>query len=143
MVINRPVLGVSALIVDGGRVLLVKRGNAPLKGYWSLPGGHVEAGETLADAAAREVREETGIVAGDLRQIDLAEIIGRDGKSGIAHHIVLVVFAGRRTSGEPVAGDDAAEARWVGADEMAGLKMTEDTKRVIALHASIGQAGNG
>jgi ADP-ribose pyrophosphatase YjhB (NUDIX family) len=140
---DRPVLGVSVLMVDDGRVLLVKRGNAPLKGYWSLPGGHVEAGEALADAAAREVREETGIVAGDLGQIDLAEIIDRDGESGIAHHIVLVVFAGRRIAGELVAGDDAAEARWVGADEMAGLKMTEDTKRVIALHANIGQAGNG
>jgi 8-oxo-dGTP diphosphatase len=128
--INRPVLGVSTLVVEDGRVLLVERGREPLKGYWSLPGGHVEGGERLAEAAAREVREETGLVIDALRQIDLLEVIGDDGL-----HFVLVVFAGRRVSGEIRAGDDAAIAIWFDISELAGLKMTEDTKRIIAQHA--------
>ena len=130
MTINRPVLGVSTLILEGGRVLLVERGREPLKGYWSLPGGHVEGGERLAEAAAREVREETGLVVGTLRQIDLIEIIGDDGL-----HFVVVVFACRRVSGDVRAGDDAATATWFNISEVAGLKMTEDTRRIIVQHA--------
>ena len=132
---TRPVLGVSVLVREGGRVLLVKRARPPLQGYWSLPGGHVEGGETLAEAAAREVREETGVVVDDLRRIDLAEIIGRDEAGGVAYHFVLVIFAGRHRSGAPIAGDDAAEARWVGLDELGGLMTTDDTKRLVMLPA--------
>lgn len=131
MSINRPVLGVSTLVVDDGRVLLVKRGKAPLLGYWSLPGGHVEGGETLAAAAAREVLEETGIAARGLKQIETVEIIDQ---SGAAQHIVLVVFRANGT-GTPVAGDDAAEARWVALGEIPALHMVEDTKQLIARHA--------
>lgn len=131
MSINRPVLGVSTLIVDGGRVLLVKRGKAPLLGFWSLPGGHVEGGETLAAGAAREVLEETGIAVRDLEQIDTVEIIP---DSGAGQHIVLVVFRGKG-AGTPVAGDDAAEAKWVPLGEVPALHMVEDTKRLIARHA--------
>jgi 8-oxo-dGTP diphosphatase len=129
--IGRPVLGVSALVVNDGRVLLVKRGKPPLLGYWSLPGGHVEGGETLAGAAAREVLEETGIAASNLKRIEVVEIIG---DSGAARHIVLVVFRGDG-SGTPVAGDDAAEARWVALGEIPALTMIEDTKQLIATHA--------
>ncbi len=127
----RPVLGVSVLVQDGGRVLLVKRGRPPLQGLWSLPGGHVEGGEKLTQAAAREVREETGVEVGDLRQIDIAEIIGRDDAGGVAWHFVLVVFAGPPVSGTAVAGDDAAEVRWVGPEEFDGLQMTDDTRRLV------------
>jgi 8-oxo-dGTP diphosphatase len=140
MAINRPALGVSALVRNGDSLLLVKRGRPPMAGMWSLPGGHVEAGEPLADAARREVAEETGIRVTGLRQIDMAEIIARDGDGGVAHHHVLVVFAGEG-SGEPAAGDDAAEARWFGGRELAGLKMTEDTVRVIASHSGSRQDG--
>jgi 8-oxo-dGTP diphosphatase len=125
--IGRPVLGVSVLVRDGGRVLLVKRARSPLKGYWSLPGGHVEGGETLRQAATREVREETGLAVHDLGQIDVAEIIS----DGAAYHFVLVVFAGLAGPADPVAGDDAAEARWVRQDELNGLKMTDDTRRLV------------
>jgi ADP-ribose pyrophosphatase YjhB (NUDIX family) len=134
MAINRPVLGVSALIVNNGRVLLVKRGKAPLLGYWSLPGGHVEGGEKLAEAAVREVDEETGIQARNLRPVDTLEIINRDGEDGAASHFVLVVFRGEGT-GTPQAGDDAAEARWVALGDVPALHMIEETKLLIAAHA--------
>lgn len=129
--IGRPVLGVSVLVRDGGRVLLVKRARPPVMGYWSLPGGHVESGETLKQAAAREVREETGIAVDELRQIDVAEVIGGDERGSTPHHFVLVVFAGRAVPGTPVAGDDAGEARWVEQSEFDGLKMTDDTRRLV------------
>jgi 8-oxo-dGTP diphosphatase len=134
MVINPPVLGVSALVVDGRQVLLVKRGKAPLLGYWSLPGGQVEMGETLVMAAAREVAEETGIVAHGLKQIETVEIINPASESGAQTHIVLVVFRGEG-KGIPTASDDAAEARWVALGEIAGLHMAEETKQLIARHA--------
>ncbi len=129
MTINRPVLGVSVLVTEAGRVLLVERGRDPFKGYWSLPGGHVEGGEKLAEAAARELLEETSIRAADLQQIDIREILGDDGR-----HFVLVVFAARRASGDPTAGDDAADVRWVAFEDVAHLKLTEDTRQLIARH---------
>jgi 8-oxo-dGTP diphosphatase len=128
--VGRPVLGVSALIVDGGNVLLVKRGKPPLMGYWSLPGGHVEGGETLAAAAAREVLEETAVTVGGLKQIETLELIDVAER----RHVVLVVFRGSGR-GMPVAGDDATEARWTPLKEVADLNMVDDTKRLIARHA--------
>jgi len=142
MTINRPILGVSTLVRHEGRVLLVKRARPPLQGYWSLPGGQVEGGETLAEAAAREVREETGITVDRLKQIDLAEIVTRDGGGGIASHFVLVVFAARYLSGTATAGDDAAEARWLAPAEFARLQMTEEARRVMASHTDNGSSGN-
>ena len=133
---SRPVLGVSALVRHRGRVLLVKRKRPPFEGYWSLPGGHVERGELLADAAAREVREETGVAVDRLRQIDLQEIVTQDGAGGTASHFVLVVFKGEYRAGAPKAGDDAAEARWVEPAELGGLKMTDQSRRVIEFHSS-------
>jgi ADP-ribose pyrophosphatase YjhB (NUDIX family) len=127
MTINRPTLGVSALIRDGKRLLLVKRAQAPFAGTWSLPGGHVEGGESLADAAAREVQEETGIAATTLRRIDVAEVIAGD------RHFVLTIFAGEGR-GEPVAGSDAAEARWAGEAELAVLPINDETRALILRH---------
>ena len=132
---NRPTLGVSTLVRRDGAVLLVKRGRAPLQGLWALPGGHVEGGERLADAAEREVREETSVVIARLRQIDMAEIIVPGVDGGIASHFVLVVFSADYQSGEPRPGDDAAEARFVTAGEMAALPMTDEARRIVAAHA--------
>ena len=127
MTMNRPKLGVSTLVRDTGRVLLVRRGNAPFRDTWSLPGGHVEHGERLAEAAAREVREETGIAVTELRRIDIAEVItGED-------HYVLIVFAANGQS-EPRAASDATDARWVMPGEIDGLPMNGDTRDLIRRH---------
>jgi 8-oxo-dGTP diphosphatase len=129
---DRPYLGVSVAVWRDEEVLLVKRGRAPFAGYWSFPGGGVELGELLEEAARREVREETGldIVVG--RQIDRAEIIVRDRAGRIERHYVLIVFAAQAAVGEVRAGDDAAEARFVALSGLDGLNLTEDTRRILA-----------
>ncbi|KJR06986.1 NUDIX hydrolase [Gordonia sihwensis] len=109
-----PVLAAGAVIVDdGGRILMVKRGHAPEKGRWSVPGGHVEAGETLAEAAAREVREETGLEAVIGRELWCAIIDYSDAETFEIHDFAATVIGG-----ELRAGDDAEDARWMTADEL-------------------------
>ena len=125
---SHPRLGVSTLVRDGaGRVLLVRRGKAPFRDTWSLPGGHVEHGERLAEAAAREVREETAITATMLRRIDVAEIVTGE------YHYVLIVFAASGV-GEPQAASDAAAAGWFTRDEIPALAMNAETRALILRH---------
>ena len=126
---DRPLLGVSGLIRRQDRVLLVQRSRPPLTGLWSLPGGLVEAGETLEEAARREIREETGIEADALEQIGLEEIIERDEAGAARLHFVLAVFRGRYRSGTVVAGDDARAAIWADPSNPDGLALTEGTAR--------------
>ncbi len=128
---QRPAIGVSVLVRGADGVLLVRRGRPPLAGLWSLPGGRVEFGERLEEAAIREIREETGIDIEGLVQIDVAEIIGRQSDGGIEDHFVLIVFEGSYLSGTIAAGDDAAEARWVSPRDWPELDMTKDTRRVL------------
>lgn len=89
-------------------------------------------GEPLATAARREVLEETGVAVGDLRRIDLAEIIDRDEHGALQHHYVVIVFAGTASTTQPLAGDDAAEARWVRVADAARLALAPDTARILA-----------
>lgn len=131
---KRPVLGVSTLVRRDGAVLLVKRKRPPLEGYWALPGGHVEGGERVAEAAAREVLEETGVTVDGLRQIALNEIVTRDSDGRLTSHHVLVVFRGDYRAGEVMAGDDAAEARWVPDTEIGGLLMIDDARQIFVDH---------
>jgi ADP-ribose pyrophosphatase YjhB (NUDIX family) len=128
MTSQHPRVGVSTLVRDRrGRILLVQRGKAPFRGTWSLPGGHVEPGERLADAAAREVDEETGIAVSGLRRIDVTEIIA-DG-----FHYVLIVYDADG-EGEPHAASDAADARWLAAADIDALPMNEGTRALIRRH---------
>jgi 8-oxo-dGTP diphosphatase len=127
-----PVLGVSVLVRRQDEVLLVRRGQFPFKDAWALPGGKVAAGERLVEAAVREVREETGITAVDLTQIDVAEVIGRSDNASVTSHHVIIVFAGRAAEETaPVASGDAAEARWVPLAETPRLLLTSDTARIL------------
>jgi len=127
----RPVLGVGALILEEGRVLLVERGREPLAGYWSLPGGAVETGERLEDALVREVWEETGL---HVRVDSIATVFERimpDGAGACEYHYVLVDFYCTVTGGERRAGDDSAQVEWFPVGSLATLRMTEGTREVI------------
>ena len=126
-----PVFGVSVLVVRDGRVLVVRRGRAPMKGLWALPGGRVEAGESLEDAATREVHEETGLEVANLSPLETFSITADTGV-----HYRLSVFRGDAAPGEAVAGDDAAELRWLSPEAAAALPLTEQTRLVIARHVT-------
>ncbi len=132
---NRPVVGVGVVVLRGGDVLLIRRGTSPLIGEWSLPGGAQELGETVAQAARRELREETAIDTGDLRLIDVVDLIARDDADRIARHYTLVDFAADWSGGEPMAGGDATEVRWVPLTLLDGYGLWEETQRVIGLAA--------
>lgn len=127
-----PMLAVSTAVFRDGRVLLARRGRPPLAGIWSLPGGLVEPGERLAEAAAREVREETGVEAGIVGPAATVEVIRRDEAGGVARHFVVMSFAGRWIAGEPVATGEASEFAWVVPGAYDGRSMTEGLEDVIA-----------
>lgn len=127
----RPVVGVGALIFDNGQVLLVKRGNPPLAGYWSLPGGGVEAGERLEDAIVREVREETGLEVSAEAIATVFERIMQDATGTCEYHYVLIDFYCRVLGGELRAGSDSQSAAWFDLGSLRNLRMTEGTREVI------------
>jgi 8-oxo-dGTP diphosphatase len=118
---ERPIVGVGAVILDGGRVLLVKRGQAPLKGEWSLPGGALELGETLEEGIRREVLEETGLTVEPVAVVEVLDRISRDGEGRVQYHYVLVDFLCRVTGGDLACATDAADARWAGVDELSAV----------------------
>src|SRR5580704_6509288 len=126
-----PLVGVGAVIIEDARVLLVKRAHPPLQAQWSIPGGVLEVGELVREAAIREAREETGLVVepGDL--LGVYDRVLRDAEQRVQYHYVLIDFLCRRISGELQAGSDAAEVRWFGREELAALELAEDTRDVI------------
>jgi 8-oxo-dGTP diphosphatase len=107
-----PLIGVGAVVVQDGRVLLVQRGSEPLKGQWSLPGGLLELGESLEGGVAREVEEETGLRVRPVELIELLDRIHRDGER-VRYHYVIADYLCRVTGGELGAASDAAAVRWV------------------------------
>jgi 8-oxo-dGTP diphosphatase len=126
-----PLVGVGAIVVQEGRVLLVRRGQAPLLGEWSLPGGVLECGETLREAAVREAREETGLIVEPGELLGVYERVTRDEAGRVRYHYVLIDFLCRVAGGELKAGSDAADARWLTPGELDSLKLPEDTRDVI------------
>jgi 8-oxo-dGTP diphosphatase len=130
--LSHPVPTVGVVCLRGDQVLLIKRGTPPRLGQWSLPGGRIEWGETNAVAALRELKEETGVEAELLGLIDVVDGVFPARPGGeITRHYVLIDYAARWISGEPVAGDDAAEARFVSRDEAMALVEWDETRRMI------------
>lgn len=128
---DRPIVGVGAVIVDNGRALLVRRGTEPLKGEWSIPGGVVELGETLREAAAREAKEETGLEVEAGTVLEVVDRIMRDPESKVQYHYVLVDFLCRRLAGEAQAGADASELRWITAHELESFPIADSAANVV------------
>ncbi len=130
---RRPQPGAGVVCLRGGEVLLIRRGQPPREGEWSLPGGRIEWGETAAVAALRELHEETGVIAELLGLLDVIDGLFTDRAGALERHYLLVDYAARWISGDPVAGDDAAEARfWPVSEAIEQVKWSE-TKRIIAL----------
>ena len=128
---ERPIVGVGAIVLDGDRVLLVKRAHEPLKGEWSVPGGAVEVGETLEDAIRREVREETclDIEVGPI--VDVLDRIRHDPEGRVEFHYVLVDFACTQVGGTLRCGSDADETTWAARAELDRYGVADATIRVI------------
>lgn len=122
---------VGGVVLDGDRVLLVKRALPPRQGEWSLPGGRLELGESLADGVRREIREETGLEVEVGPVVEVFDRVHRDEAGRIRYHFVIVDFLCRASEGELRAGDDAAEVRWVARGEVAALGVNAFAAAVI------------
>jgi len=128
---DRPIVGVGTVIIENGRALVVRRGTEPLKGEWSIPGGVVELGETLRQAAAREAKEETGLEVEPDEVLEVVDRIMRDSEYKVQYHYVLVDFLCRRVSGEARPGADASELRWITARELESFPIADPAAAVI------------
>jgi 8-oxo-dGTP diphosphatase len=127
----RPIVGVGAVVVDGNRVLLVRRANEPLKGEWSLPGGAVEAGEKLRAAVVREVREETGLDVEPGPIVDVLDRIRLDPEGRARYHYVLIDFLCRVTGGILCCDTDADDAAWVDVTSLDAYHVSESAVAVV------------
>ena len=126
-----PLVGVGAIIIQNHRVLLGKRAHPPIQGQWSIPGGVLEVGELVREAAVREAREETGLIVEPGELLGVYDRILRNDQKRVQYHYVLVDFLCRPVGGELRADSDAAEARWFRRDELPELKLADDTQEVI------------
>ncbi|MEJ2719096.1 MAG: NUDIX hydrolase [Deltaproteobacteria bacterium] len=128
---SRPLVGVGALIVDSGRIVLVRRGSFPSRGEWSIPGGLVKVGETLKEAVAREAFEETGLRVEPQDLVELLERIFHDREGRIQYHYVLADYRCRVAGGELAAASDATDAAWIDREQLPQLGLAEVTLRVV------------
>lgn len=128
---EHPLIGVGAIIIDADRVLLVKRAHPPIQGQWSIPGGVLEVGEMVREAAIREAREETGLIVEPGELLGVYDRILRDPEKRVQYHYVLIDFLCRATGGQLQAATDAAEVKWFKREELPALNLAEDTQEVI------------
>src|ERR1700678_2465659 len=126
-----PLVGIGAVIIEGARVVLVKRAHPPLQDQWSIPGGVLEVGELVSEAAVREAREETGLVVEPVELLGVYDRVLRNAEQRVQYHYVLIDFLCRRVAGDLIAASDAAGGRGLPREELPGLGLTEDTLDVI------------
>ena len=128
---THPIIGVGAVIVSEGRVLLVRRATEPLLGEWSVPGGMLELGETLREGVRREVQEETGLVVAPGEVLDIFDSIFTDDQGRTQYHYVLIDYLCKLISGEARAGTDVSEVRWVSESDLPALRLRDSIKQVV------------
>jgi mutator protein MutT len=129
---DRPYLAVSAAIIRDGRVLVARRARGPAYGIWTMPGGVVEAGETLTEALVREIQEETAMTIEPVALAGHREVVVRDDSRRVSRHFVIMCFAARWIQGEPQLNEELAEARWLTLEELSGLQTTEGLAEIVA-----------
>src|SRR5690348_14003538 len=128
---EHPLIGVGSIIIEGDRVVLVKRAHPPIQGQWSIPGGVLDVGEMVREAAIREAREETGLIVEPGELLGVFDRILRDPDNRVQYHYVLIDFLCCRVGGELMAASDAAEVRWFTIAELPALNLADDTLEVI------------
>jgi len=128
---DRPIVGIGAVVVHEGRVLLVRRGAAPSRGLWAVPGGSLELGETLQQGAEREILEETGVTIRARDPIYAFDFFERDGDGRIRFHFVIVDLAADYIRGNAKGADDALEARWLTPEDLEGLPVSKNTLKLL------------
>jgi ADP-ribose pyrophosphatase YjhB (NUDIX family) len=129
---DRPFLAVSAAIIREGRVLVACRARGPALGVWTMPGGVVEAGETLTEALKREIVEETALTIEPITLAGHREVVARDPDQRVSRHFVIMCFASRWIAGEPSLNEELSEFRWLRLEELAGLKTTDGLAEIVA-----------
>ncbi len=129
--LRQPQIGVGAVVIHKNRVLLVKRKNPPAENLWAIPGGKLQFGETLRQAAEREILEETGVLikAGEI--VHTFEIIDRDAEGQIRYHYIIIDLSGEYISGDPSPDDDALEARWISKEELKNFPVNKFTRELL------------
>ena len=138
----RPFLAASVAVFRDGRVLVAARARPPLDAVYSLPGGLVEPGETLGEAALRELREEVGVEAALIGFVAPVEFIERDDAGRVRHHFVICAHAARWTAGEPRAGDEALDVRWVSEADATALPATPGLAGVLRQAFALNEAAH-
>jgi 8-oxo-dGTP diphosphatase len=128
---DRPIVSVGAVIVDGDRVLLIRRGHEPLKGAWSIPGGVVELGETLTEALVREVREETGLDVDVGPVLEVLDRVHRNSDGRVEFHFVIIDYLCAPRGGALACGTDADAAEWTPRGALSACELTAPLRRVI------------
>jgi len=130
-----PYLAVSAAIFRDGKVLLVRRARNPALHLYTLPGGAVEAGETLIDAVVREAREETSLLIEPVALAGHREVIARDAQGRVERHFVILCFAACWLAGEPILSDELDDVRWLDPSDLSAYRTTEGLAEIVAAAA--------
>lgn len=126
------------MVFNENKVLLVKRGHPPAEGQWAIPGGRVHLGETLQQAAEREILEETGVTIAAGKPVYTFDVVQRDARGRVQFHYVIVDLRAEYISGRVQAGDDASDARWVAAEQFAEMDINPRTRTFLWLEFGFG-----